>query len=418
MSKKLLPLISLLLIAAFALAACKPAVTTTEAPVPPTKEEVPPTEVPPTEVPTLKGTITIWQGWKEAEIASLNYVIADFKALNPDVTVEVLYVPFDNLRGKFETEAATGGGPTVMIGASDWGPALYDAALVADITADIPQELIDTINPAALGAVQYSGALIGLPQTIKGVVLFRNKAIIAEPVATFADLVTAAKAATTADISGAYLEQGFFFSAAHLMGVGGKLMNEDGSPAFNDEKGVEWLNLIKSFADAGPVGYYTDDDVNLFKEGKVGFIIDGSWNTSALAKAIGEENLSIDPWPTPLSGFVQTENIYLGENATGDDRAASVEFIKYFLGVEAQTRLADPTLAAHIPAISGVTLTDRLMSETVDGFAKGAVFPVIPAMGSYWGPMDSAIKKVTIDNGDPAASLLEAFDAITTALKK
>ena len=419
MSKKFLPLISFLLIAAFMLAACQPAATTTPAPVvQPTTAEAQPTAVPPTAVPTLKGKVTLWQGWKEAEIASLNYVIAAFKEKNPDVTVEVLYVPFDNLRNKFETETATGGGPSVLIGAADWGPALFDASLVADITADMPQTLLDTINPAALGAVQYKGALIGLPETIKGVLLFRNKQIIANPVTTFADLVTAAKAATTADISGAYLEQGFFFSIAHLMGLGGKLMNDDGSPAFNDAKGVEWLNLVKSFADAGPVTNYTDDDVNLFKEGKVGWIIDGSWNTSALAKAIGADNLAIDPWPTPLSGFVQTENIYLGANATGDDKAASLEFIKYFLSPEAQTLLAEPTLAGHIPAISGVTLTDPLMSQTVEGFKAGAAFPVIPAMGAYWDPGNNAIKKVVQENVDPAAALQEAFDAITTALKK
>lgn len=418
MSKKFLPLISIVLIAAFALAACQPAATTTAPVTQPTTAEAQPTAVPPTAVPTLKGKVTIWQGWKEAEIASLNYVIADFKAKNPDVTVEVLYVPFDNLRGKFETEAATGGGPTVLIGAADWGPAEFDASLVADLTADMPADLLATINPAALGAVQYKGALIGLPETIKGVLLFRNKQIIANPVASFADLVTAAKAATTGDVKGAYLEQGFFFSAAHLTALGGSLMNADGSPAFNTDKGVAWLTELKSFADAGPVGYYTDDDINLFKEGKVGFVIDGSWNTSALAKAIGAENLAIDPWPTGLSGYVQTENIYLSANATGDDRAASVEFIKYFLGTEAQTRLAEPTMAGHIPAIAGVTLTDPLMSQTVEGFKAGVAFPVIPAMGSYWGPMDSALKKVINENADPAAALQEAFDLITTALKK
>jgi len=418
MSKKFLPIVSLLLVAVFVFTACAPTATPTAAPVEQKPAETQPTAEQPAEVPTLKGTITIWQGWKEAEIASLGYVIAAFQAKNPDVKVEVLYVPFDNLRTKFETETGTGGGPTVLIGAADWGPSEYDASLIADISKDIPADLISTINPAALGAVQYKGALIGLPQTIKGVVLFRNTKIIATPVKTFADLVTAAKAATTADVYGAYLEQGFFFSAAHLMGLGGKLMNDDGTPAFNDAKGVEWLNLVKSFGEAGPVTNNTDDDVNLFKEGKVGWIIDGTWNTSAFAKAIGAENLAIDPWPTPLSGFVQTENIYLNANATGDDRAASVEFIKFFLSPEAQTILARPDLAAHIPAISGVTLTDSLMSQSVEAFKGGAAFPVIPAMGAYWDPGNNAIKKVVQENADPAAALQEAFEAITTSLNK
>jgi len=164
-----------------------------------------PTEVM-TEEPMVKteepmavtGTITLRHGWKENEIASLNEVIAAFQALHPDVTFDVLYTPFDDLRGKFETAAATGGGPSVLIGAADWGPALYNAELIADLSDQLDQEFLETILPAALGAVQYKGALIGLPQTVKGVVLYRNTSIIPEAAATFDDLVAAATAATWA----------------------------------------------------------------------------------------------------------------------------------------------------------------------------------------------------------------------------
>ncbi len=391
MSKKLLPLISVLLIAVFALSACAKAAPVT-------------------------GKVVIWQAWKENEITSLNEVIDAFKVANPEVTVEVLYVPFDDLRNKFETEAGTGGGPTVLIGSADWGPALYNASLIADLSADLDQNFLDTINPAALGAVQYKDALIGLPQSLKGVVLFRNKTIIAEPATDFADMLAKAGAATAGDIVGAYLEYGFFFSAAHLDGVGGALMTADGDPAFNDAKGVEWLELLNSFATDAMATNYTDDDVNLFKEGKVGWIIDGTWNAPALAEAIGAENLVVDEWPAPLSGYVQTENIYLNANAVDPDREAGIAFIKFFLGAEAQALLADPTKAGHIPAIGGIELTDPTMQQEVAAFAKGAAFPVIPEMGAYWDPGNNATKKVILEGMDPAAALQEMFDAITAAL--
>ena len=208
MFKKFMPVLAILLIAAFVLSACKPAaevVPTEEAPV------VVATEAP---VETLKGTVTIWQAWKEAEITSLNEVIAAFQAANPDVTFDVLYVPFDDLRGKFETAAATGGGPSVLIGSADWGPALFDAELLADVTGLASADFLATINPAALGATQYKGALIGLPQTVKGVVLFRNKSIIAEPATDVDDFIAKATAATAGDVMGADFEYGLFFAAA------------------------------------------------------------------------------------------------------------------------------------------------------------------------------------------------------------
>ena len=151
----------------------------------------------------MSGTITLWHAWKENEIESLNEVIAAFQALNPDAKFDTLYVPFDDLKGKYETATATGGGPTVLIGAADWGPGFYDASLVADLSADLDAKFIDTINEAALGAVQYKDALIGLPQTLKGVVLFRNKTIVPAAATSLDDLIAKAKAATAGDVQGA-----------------------------------------------------------------------------------------------------------------------------------------------------------------------------------------------------------------------
>ncbi|MGD2105770.1 MAG: extracellular solute-binding protein, partial [Anaerolineae bacterium] len=382
MKKILFNLLGVLALLSLVVSACGPAATPT--PVPATATPVPkeeePTPVPPTPTPEPKGatgTITLWHAWKETEIDALNEVIAAFQEENPDVQFDVLYVPFDDLRGKYETAVATGGGPTVLIGAADWGPALYDAELVADVSGLASTEFLRTINAAALGAVKYKGALIGLPQTIKGVVMFRNKEIIAEAPATFDDLVAAAQAATEGDVVGADLEYGFFFSAAHLDGLGGQLMDRNGDPLFNDEKGVEWLNLLNSFKEAGPTEYYTDNDVNLFKAGQAGIVIDGTWNMTGLADAIGADNLAIDPWPEPMSGYVQTENIYMSTNAEGDDQAATWAFMDFFLSPEAQAIL---TKAGHIPAASGVEVTDPLMAQAVEAFAGGAAFPVIPEM--------------------------------------
>ncbi len=425
MKKTLWLVLSVMLAAAFVLSACaRPTPTpTTPPPAQPTQPPAQPTEpptVPP--APTLKGTVSLWHAWKESEIASLNEVIAAFQAEYPDVKFDILYVPFDDLRGKYETAASTGGGPAVLIGAADWGPAFYDAGLVADLTPYLTPDFLATINEAALGAVQYKGALIGLPQTIKGVVMYRNKAIIPQAPKTWEELVAAAKAATQGDVVGADLEYGFFFSAAHLHGIGGKLMEPNGDPAFNNEKGVEWVNLLVSFKDAGPTEYYTDNDVNLFKAGKAGIIIDGTWNLGGLAEAIGADNLAIDPWPAykdgHLSGYVQTENIYLNANVTGDDQKAALAFIQFFLSPKAQALLADATKAAHIPAIKGVEVADPLLKQAVEAFALGTAFPVIPEMGAYWGPMDTALKSVFDEGADPAAALQQAYDSIVAKIKE
>jgi len=424
MVKRLSVLGLLLLVMGMVLPACSPAVPPTASATSTPQPTLVLTESPTATPVMTRGTITLWHAWRENEIASLDEVIRAFQVKYPEVKFDVLYVPFDELRGKFETTATEGGGPAILIGPAEWGPILAEAGRVADLSELASPDFLATFNPAALGAVRYQGALIGLPHTVKGVVMYRNKAIIPEAPKTVEDLIAEAKAATQGDVLGAYLECGFFFSAGHLTACNGQLMDAQGNPAFNNEAGVCWLNLLKRFKESGPVGYYVEKDFTDFMAGKVGIIIDGSWNAPVLAEAIGADHLAIDPWPTygtgHLSGFVMTENLYLNANAKGEDKDIAWLFMQYFLSPEAQAILANPAKAAHLPAVTNVTLSDPLMQQAAQALLGGTPLPVISEMSAYWGAMDTAINAVVMEEDkpeDPAKALQQAFDTVTAALE-
>ena len=177
-------------------------------------------------------------------------------------------------------------------------------------------------------------------------------------------------------------------------------------------------NLKKIQAAGIPMENNNDNDVNSFKAGKAGWIIDGTWNITALAEAIGADNLAIDPWPAGLSGYAQTENIYLSANVTGDDQAASWAFMEYFLSAEAQgiCQLDAGPQAGHIPATLGVEVSDPLLQQATAGMAAGTAFPVIPEMGAYWDPVNNALLSVINEGTDPAAALQAAFDAVVAKI--
>ncbi len=426
MAKKFLPLISVFMVLAFVLAACATptaAPATTEAPTTaaPATTEAP--TVAPTEAP-MAGNVVIWHSKKVEETNSLNAIIAGFKVLYPGVTVQALFVPDNDLRNKFETAVASGSGPTLLIGAADWGPASFNAKLVQDITPMLTAGVLDTLNDAAVASVKYKGAVVGLPINLKGVVMFRNKSIVPEAATTLADLLTKAKAANKGDVVGLDFESGFFFASGDLSAIGGTLLDPNtGVPMFNDAKGVQWLTNIKSVKEAGfPVENNNDNDVNLFKAGKAGVIIDGTWNAKALSDAIGAENLVIDPWPSDMSGYVQNDNIYLSSNAAGDDAVASEKFMEYFVSSEAQAMWADvgttAPMAGGIPVVKGMEVADPVEKMEVAAFAGGTAFPVIPQMGAYWDPMNNAILSVLDKGTDPAKALQEAFDLVTAAVAK
>ncbi len=417
MSKKIWTLFSLLLVSVMILTACGGQAT--EAPVAteaPAEEAPAATEAPvEEEAPSLTGNITLWHSLKEGEIEGMTAAAELFSAANPDVTFDQLFIPFDDLRGKYETAVGSGEGPCLLIGAADWGPAMYNADLVMDVSQFAELEFLQGINQAALASVRYKDAIIGLPLGLKGVVMFRNASIVPEAPADFDDLVAKAQAATAGDVVGANLERGFFFSAGHLAGQGGQLMDTDGNPTFNDEAGIAWTEQLNRFTEAGPAEYYTDNDVNLFKAGAAGMIIDGTWNMNDLAASIGEENLQVDPWPAGMSGYVQNDNLYMGANTTEEDQAACWGFMEYLLTQEAQAVIAESN-TGFLPAALGVSVPDRLRQQAVAAFEGGTAFPVIPEMGAYWGPMDTALKSVFDESGDPAFALAQAENSVNAAV--
>ena len=353
----------------------------------------------------MEATITLWHAWKETEIESLNDVINGFNAVYPNINIEVLFVPFDDLQNKVTTDWSTGGGPAVLIDAFDRASGYLDADLLYDMDEIISADVISALNPAAVSAVDYDGFKAGLPQTLKGVVLFRNKTLADAP-ASLDDIIAA----------DASLEQGFFFSMAHLVkACGGEIADASGAPAFNNEAGVCWLEELAKFPNPT---YYTDDDIDLFKAGTNAFAIDGTWNLTGFAEAIGAENLAIDPWPTAgtgtLSGVVQPESIYVSNNIDGTELDAAVAFVEYFLSAEAQTLLADPTKAGHIPVVSGVEVSDPLLANAVSAFDGGIAQPRFG--GCFWSNMDASLQSYLAGGLTAEEALQQAFDIISSAV--
>ena len=363
-------------------------------------------------------TISLWHSFDENEIKSLLDVSDAFKEVYPEVEFDFLYIPSYDLKGKFEDEAISGGGPSIMIGSAEWGPSLFDLDLIQDVSDFADNEFLNSINPNALGSVQYGDALIGLPLNVKGVLLFRNNEIISEAPGSFDELVDSAQAATDGNIIGAYLDYGLFYSAGHLYAIGGNLMDEEGNPAFNDEKGVEWMQELVRFNEAGLIDFNGDNDLNLFLENRVGIIVDVLSNTAELAEAIGPEKLEIDPWPKDMSGFVQSDGIYLNTNLTAQGLECAWTFMEFLLSSESQGLFSDPSMANFVPALLNLELEDPLINQASIAFAEGTPFPVNPEMSAYWDPLNNALLSVVELGSDPAEALSIAEDSVITNLEE
>lgn len=371
----------------------------------------------------IRGTVSIWHSWSESEFPAMVQIRNGFHQAYPEVYFDVLYVPAQDLRARYEVETRNGSGPTLLLGPSEWGPSLYDAGLVVNLTGLVSQERLATLNQPALEAARYRDALVGLPYSLQGTVLFRNKDIITISPNTFDELVTLAQTSAQGDIHGAILDRSFYYAGAHLSGLGGRLMDENRMPAFNNEFGLNWIDLLKRFEEAGPPNFFTEEDLQKFSEGKAGWIVEGTWRIPQLAEAPGLEKLAIDPWPTykdgRLSGFVIPENVYLSAQALDDNRLAAKTFLEYFLSPEAQVYLAE---VGRIPAVRGVALSDPvrgpLWTQAIAALAGGTYYPPVPEMVEYNLNLDIALRSIFEQNVPPAEALQTAADEIRLAIEQ
>jgi arabinogalactan oligomer/maltooligosaccharide transport system substrate-binding protein len=374
----------------------------------------------------VTGTVSIWHSWEDAYVPALLQRIYAFNQVYPSVYFDVQYVPALDLRAAFEQASQDGRAPKLLLGQSEWGSDLYDKGWVIDLANLLSADLLNSLNPAAVSASRYHDVLFAAPVDIRGVVLYRNQSIIPIAPSTFDELVSLAKEYSRGQIVGAMLDRSFFFSGAHLTSLGGSLMDANGMPAFNNLKGLEWMTLLQTFSQAGPTEFFSENDSDLFKEGRVGMIVDGTWNRNDLADAVGLQNLAIDPWPIhaqgSLSGFVQSESLYLTPQALKEDHQVSLRFLQYFLSSESQAAVVATGL---IPAINGspvslaanqIRVKDPLIAQAMLALTGGVANPVGPLASIYASQMDIALRSVFERSVPPEEALLHADEAIRAAL--
>jgi maltose-binding protein MalE len=419
---------SLVLLASLCLNACRginPAIPTPTASLQPT---VSPTGGPlPTPTETrLRGTVSIWHAWDEQKRPALLKVIQDFQSIYPDVTFDVQYVPPIDLKAAFEAASLDGAAPDIVIGDGAWGPEWYDHGWVADLLENPSNDLINSLNPAGIEAARYQDALIGLPVSLEGVVLYRNRNIILASAETLDEMVAFARQVTKGDVYGTYLERSFYYSGGHLMGVGGSLMDSEGYPTFNDEYGLAWVDLLRSFERFGLVDFYSDDDVQYFTENRAGYIIESTRLRNRLVEAMGTASVAIDPWPLlekgSMSGFVQAENVYLSPGGVMKEGQAAWKFVEMLLLPSSQAYLAEtdsiPALRATTAFAPGSQFSTRndLVEQAMIALEGGYAYPVVPQMAVYPPQMDIALQSIFQDGVPAGQALASAEDAIIQAL--
>ncbi len=406
--------------------ACQPTASPTPT-ITSTPTEVPKTATPqPTPTLDLKaqmtGTIRLWLDWTPSELESLRKVISAFQEQYPGVTIAIAYYPLEELRSALDSPLTEDTAPTLIFGPSSWGPELWQDGRLLDLKIQLANEPLPSIDPLAWSQVNYDGAVIGLPIERQGIVLFRNRSIVAHAAGTVDELVSMGQELKGDQSVGFALDFGFLYSAPQIGVCDGSLFNTEGDLYLEDQVGYCWLRLMRALRNAGRIWFNSDEDTTLFKTGASGWLIESTLESRQLSDFEGVRNLVIDPWPIysvtgrRMAGFVWTENLYLMKDSSHADVEATWAFARFLLSPEIQLILSDPEGANHIPALNNLILDDALQIQMVTSLSSGVPLPLRPDLQLFVEPLEGAVRAVAIQGASPELALDIALKKIDQAL--
>jgi arabinogalactan oligomer / maltooligosaccharide transport system substrate-binding protein len=377
----------------------------------------------------LSGSLMLWHGWTGAEADTLNNdILPAWQEANPNVSIETLAVPFDQLKNKYQTEAITGGGPDLLIGPLDWVGELAAAEVIQPLDGLVAETVLENYVPSTLEALTVDGQLYGLPESFEAIALFYNMSLVPEPPTTTAEMdeMAAQIAADNPNSYGVALRSGFYHSAPFLFGFGAELFDENNMSALDSPETVAFLQWIQEAN--GKPGYFMQNDdagsVSLFQTGQAGMIIQGPWYLGDFQNALGAENVGVAPIPAiseadgaPAQPFLGVKHIMINWNADEEQARLAAAFAEWFTGPESVGFLVE--MAGHLPANTQVELGDNPIAAAFVEQAETAVpLPTIPQMGQVWQPADDMITKVLSGDATPEEAAAEAAATINSGIEQ
>lgn len=393
MTKKLLPVIAVLMIAAFVLSACAKA---TEAPVVATEAPVVATEAPVmTEAPAAAEPVTIVLWTKEGEAdGGLQYVqsLADaYTALNPNVTFEVVNKEVETLREDFQTASLAGDAPDLLWTVSDHAGPFTTAGLIQPV-----DQLFDMSK--YVPSVEMNGSTWAVPiSTGNHLMLLYNKSLVPTPPTTTDELITMATALTTGDSYGlAFNQTEPFWAAPWLGGFGGSVFAEDGvTPNLNTPEMIATMQFLYDIKFTTPI-IPTESDYNgaeaLFKDGKAAMLINGDWSLAGYKEALGD-NFGVAPIPqvsaTGKWAAPYTSGTYfmLPVDLEGAQLDAVKAFVEFATNAENQATMVSTMarLPGLVEALSSDAITsDPILAASSEAVSYGTPMPTVVEMRCIW----------------------------------
>ncbi|MEM7274820.1 MAG: maltose ABC transporter substrate-binding protein, partial [Actinomycetota bacterium] len=371
-------------------------------------------------------TLLIWAD--ERKIEPLQAVAPAFTEAT-GVEVQVELVPFGDIREQFQAAGPAGEGPDIFVGAHDWTGELAANGVISSI--DIGG-ISDNFVPVSLNGFNFEGQNYAIPYVTEAVAMYYNADLVAEPPATWDDLVTSCADAAVANclvLPGGGAATDAYHNYPFVSAFGGFIFAFDESTGFDasqvgldSDAAIEGATFLETQVADGVVAS-TDYDTakNLWLEGEAAYWITGPWELGGTREQTGIPNWDVALIPqigdAPAQPFVGAQGFFL--SAFSENSLLAQSFLLDFLATDETMQAlydADPRGTAWT-AVQATLSSDPQVAVFDASAANGIPMPNIPEMGAVWGPLGDNM--LLIRNGELAAqdAMTAAAEAVRAAVE-
>lgn len=382
---------------------------------------------------TLNALFMAQAAYSEDDVRNMT---AEFSKANPDIKVNIEFVPYDGLHDKTVLAQGSGGGYDVVLFDVIWPAEFATNNVLVDVSDRITEEMKGGVLPGAWTTVQYNGKSYGMPWILDTKYLFYNKEIlekagISAPPKTWGELVEQAKAIKEKGLaehpiamSWAQAEAAICDYTTLLSAYGGAFLDASGKPTFQTGGGLDALKYMVDLYSSGLANpnskEFLEEDVRgVFQNGEAAFALNWTYmynlaNAGADSKVAGK--VGVVPAPG-IDGKSEVSAVNgsmgLGITATSKHQDEAWKYIVHMTsqGVQNQyAKLSLPIWASSYadPAVTGGQ--EELIKAAEKGLAAMYPRPTTPKYQELSAALQQAIQEALLGTSSPEDALKSAAE--------
>lgn len=366
--------------------------------------------------------------YSEADVKAMT---AEFEKTNPDITVELEFVPYEALHDKIIAAKGAGDrGYDVALFDVVWPAEFAKRGFILDVTDRISSDLNDQIFDGAWTTVTYKGRKYGMPWILDTKYVFYNKEMLKKagfdtPPTTWEELAKQAAVIKDKGIVKYPLVWSWSQSEAMicdyttLAAANGGTFFENGKPSFN--KGgslaaVEYMvdTLKKGLTNPSSREYLEEDVRRVFSNGEAAFAMNWTYmynlaNDPKESKVAGKVGVIPAPGVTGISKASGVNgSMGLGIPSNSDNPDEAWKYISFLTSKAVQNRYASLSLPIWKASYTEPAVVEG--QETLVNAAKQSIAvmyprPLVPSYTELSNILQRYIHEALLEKSTPSKAL-------------